>query len=170
MRKLLFIGLLCCTVLGACNSDGKTDKKTDTKAKTEKPAAKAAEASTYESPLPKLAEIVQQCSKVEYLLYNYGMSFESPSPDEPKRVYTYFIDEPAKETNCKKDYDGSIIFKDAEGDIKLDFEFNIPRASNCNRAVFKIEGKEYRLPMNDTGLRFFDQVMDLRDQNDPNKQ
>ncbi len=167
MRKLLFVGLVC-SVLFACDTgDKKASKSDDTKAKTETKAEKAAPAASsgFVSPRPQLAQVLAKANKVEYLLYNLGMTFESPSETEAQRFYGYLLDQEADLTNCKgSNYDGSITFKNDEGDIVFGMEFNLPQLSNCNRVVFDLDGKKYQLPYNEQGINFYNQVLQLRPQ------
>ncbi len=169
MKQIVPILFLACMTLFACNNNGgqanKEPKKENTAAKKQ-----PAKASNYESPMERLAMELADCVKVEYLMYNLGMTFESPSETEAKRYYGYLVDQPANETNCKKDYDGSIVFKNANGDIKMGMEFNLPQLSNCNRVMFQLDGKEYRVPYNQAGIQFFDQVLKLRQNPNPNGQ
>ncbi|MGB0839622.1 MAG: hypothetical protein ACPGXL_05755 [Chitinophagales bacterium] len=142
--------------LFACNQTQEANTSTDTNAASAKKVA-----SDFESPLPKLANIIAECTKVEYMLYDYGISFESPTPGDAGRFYSYLLNEAADESKCRKgQHDGGVVFKDDEGDIKMSMEINIFK--ECNRAVFEIQGKRYALPISDRGKAFFQQVMNMQ--------
>ncbi len=167
MKKLLLVGLICSSLFACDTGSKKADKgdkpkaDTEAKAKVEKKETKEA----FVSPRPQLAQVLSKASKVEYLLYNMGMTFESPSETEAKRFYGYLMDVPADLTNCKGgNHDGSITFKNDEGDIVFGMEFNLPQLSNCNRVVFDLDGKKYQIPYNEQGVNFYNQVLQLRPQ------
>lgn len=152
-QHILIICMVVLTIAAAaCNSE-----KTKNNAETASPAAGA----KYESPMGKVSEILSGCVKVEYLLYNMGITFESESNEEVMRFYSYILDQPANSTNCKPGkYDGSVVFKDANGDIKLGMEFNI--LNGCARVSIPLNGKKYEQQMNENGLSFFNQVLRMK--------
>jgi len=160
--SLLIFSLLSILTIG-CNQKPASKNKADVKSTDyQAPPKKAPEATgDYQSPLPKVAQLIAPCNKIEYMFYDYGISFESPSQNETRRFFSYIIDKPADTGNCKKGkYDGGIVFKDPEGDIKMEMEFNILK--NCNRVVFNVDGKEYAHPLNEQGVGFFQKVLDMR--------
>ena len=151
--------ILCLFILlSACNQSTETQKE-ESKSNTTSTGQTAS--SNFESPLPKVKELLSSCVKVEYLLYDLGISFETESNEEVMRFYSYIMNQPANVTNCKQGkYDGSVVFKDTNGDIKLGMEFNI--LNGCNRVSFPMDGKNYELPINEAGLGFFNQILNMR--------
>ena len=94
-------------------------------------------------------------------MYNMGMTFETQSNKEVMRFLSYIKDEAADLSKCPKNkYDGSVVFKDPEGDIKMAMEFNV--LNNCNRVVYEIDGKKISNPLSEYGLQFFNQVLGNR--------
>ena len=155
-QLIIFSLLLATTFLGiSCNQGG--EKAVDT---TPKEVAKPAEP-VYESRLQAVGNILKDCIKAEYLMNNVGITFETQSNTEVMRFYSYIEDKPADLSQCKKGkYDGSVVFKDIEGDIKLAMDFNI--TPECNRIEYQIEGKKYKHPISQLGLNFFGQVLGQR--------
>ena len=158
MKKIFFTLFFCSSLFWlACNT---TDKKT-TDTKKEKQTTKAVAA--YDSPLPKAVAILQNCEKVEYVLYNFGVTFESPGRGEVARFFNYIMNEPATQAACKPNkHDGSVVFKDAEGDIKMGMEFSF--LNGCERVFFDIEGQKYGQKMNEAGVGFFKQIISMQQQ------
>ena len=156
--KNIFLNLLLCSsfLWISCNSsDSKTNTTQQTKPTTNEPAA------NYVSPLPKVAAILQNCEKVEYVLYNFGVTFESPGKGEVARFFNYIMDEPATQAACKPNkHDGSVVFKDAEGDIKMGMEFSF--LNGCERIFFDIDGQKYGQKMNEAGIGFFKQIISMQ--------
>ncbi|OWY25905.1 hypothetical protein C7N43_33205 [Sphingobacteriales bacterium UPWRP_1] len=151
MKKLLTVACLWILTIFAVSC----------KSGNEKNASESAATAKYESPMGKVNEILSGCVKVEYLLYNMGITFESESNEEVMRFYSYILDQPANTTNCKPGkYDGSVVFKDANGDIKLGMEFNI--LNGCARVSIPLNGKKYEQQMNENGLSFFNQVLRMK--------
>ncbi len=154
--------LSCCLLFfAACGgSDGAANKEANAGANKASTSS-----STYESPMQKLGQILNECQLIQYQVYDLGISFESPpDPRQGMRFYSQLLDQAADETKCKPGkYDGGIVFYDKDGKMRLEVEFNLPQLS-CNRFVFKLDGKRYALPMNDQGLAFFGQVLKMRAQ------
>ncbi len=115
-------------------------------------------------PRPDVAPVLQQCVKVEYALFDLGITFESQSNQEVMRFFSYISNTPANASCPKEKYDGGIVFKDANGDIKADMLFNLPAVSNCNRVRMKHDGKNYDVTLDNNGLAFFGQILNLREQ------
>ena len=94
-------------------------------------------------------------------MYDLGITFETNSTEEVMRFYSYILDQPANNAACKPGkFDGSIAFKDPNGDIKLGMEFNI--LSGCNRVSVRIDDKTHEMPLNDAGLSFFSRILRMR--------
>ena len=116
MRALNIILLLTfymrITTLISCQNDNKSATVAEKSSNTANtPAA-------YQSKLAQVAQIMSQCDKAEYLMYNMGMTFETQSNKEVMRFLSYIKDEAADLSKCPKNkYDGSVVFKDPEGDI-----------------------------------------------------
>ena len=158
--KNIFFSLFFCSSLFWVACTTSTDKKTPTKSQKQTTTTAAA---TYSSPLPKAAEILQNCEKVEYVLYNFGVTFESPGRGEVARFFSYIMDEPATQAACKANkHDGSVVFKDAEGDIKMGMEFSFLKG--CERVFFDIEGQKYGQKMSEAGVGFFKQIINMQQQ------
>lgn len=156
MRALNIILLLVFCCIGFALNSCQGDKKGATASKKVEAAAPV-----YESKLAKVAQIMSQCDKAEYLMYDMGMTFETQSNNEVMRFLSYIKDEPANVSQCKKNkYDGSVVFKDPEGDIKMAMEFNV--LNNCNRVVYEIDGKKISNPLSEYGIQFFNQVLGNR--------
>ena len=110
------------------------------------------------NPLDKVSPILQNCTKVEYVLYNHGITFESTSPKEVMSFYSYVENIRPDESQCKPEaYDGGVVFKDAKGDIKQAMELNI--FPQCNRVQIVVDGKTYFCKLKQGGLAFFQQVI-----------
>ena len=155
MKKCLsfVVPLLLIFSLVACNTN---DKKSSGAATTTQ-----SQSGKYESPMQQVSNILSGCVKVEYLMYNMGITFESESNEEVMRFYSYILDQPANETNCKPNkHDGSVVFKDANGDIKLGMEFNI--LNGCAKVSIPLDGKKYEQQMNENGISFFNQVLRMK--------
>lgn len=115
-----------------------------------------------ESVLLELQKILAKGDKVEYMLYDLGISFESPNPGQ-SRTFPSFMERSPANGVCKSGkYDGGIVFKSQNGDILLEMEINVPQVSKCNRMVYAINGKKYAQSFNQNGLSFFNQVLNLR--------
>ena len=109
----------------ACKNNSSANKQhKENTSKTNQTADKAA-----------LEPALSQCNKVEYMLYNQGISFESPNEGEVARFYAMLDNSLPDEASCPSNYDGGIVFKNEEGDIKMEMEFNI--LNGCNRVVYK---------------------------------
>ncbi|QQS30164.1 MAG: hypothetical protein IPM47_04225 [Sphingobacteriales bacterium] len=155
-QPVVIVVLCLLMAISACNQKSDPDQKTNTKTN---PSTSAA--ASWDSPLPKVQQILANCVKVEYLLYDMGISFETESNEEVMRFFSYIMDQPANVTNCKPGkYDGSVVFKDNNGDIKLGMELNI--LNGCNRVSVPVEGKKYEMPLNENGLGFFNQILRMR--------
>lgn len=156
----LLVPFLAILLLAACNQSSETGKQT---ADSNNPTQQQATTTNtpYESVLPLIRQILTRCDKVEYLMYDLGITFETNSTEEVMRFYSYILDQPANTANCKPGkFDGSIAFKDPNGDIKLGMEFNI--LSGCNRVSVRIDDKTHEMPLNDAGLSFFNQILRMR--------
>jgi hypothetical protein len=156
MKNIFFTLFFCSSIFWiSCNNS--ENKKSDTK----KDKSTTTAVATYDSPLPKVAAILQNCEKVEYVLYNFGVTFESPGKGEVGRFFSYIMDEPATQAACKPNkHDGSVVFKDAEGDIKMGMEFSF--LNGCERVFFDIEGQKYGQKMSEAGLGFFKQIISMQ--------
>ncbi|MGB1205966.1 MAG: hypothetical protein ACPG5B_09980 [Chitinophagales bacterium] len=158
MKNILFSLFFCSSLLWiSCNTTEKEENKTKQSQQTTTTSA------SYTSPLPKVVEILQNCEKVEYVLYNFGVTFESPGKGEVARFFSYIMDEPATQAACKNNkHDGSVVFKDAEGDIKMGMEFSF--INGCERVYFEIEGQKYGQKMSEAGVGFFKQIISMQQQ------
>lgn len=160
--------ILCCFVLGvlmACQP--KTSETSNDTAPAAPiaaaPSAVSADAGkAYEpSPLPKLAAIMQECNKVEFQLYDYGISFETLDANQVMSYFQYIENKRANEAVCKAGkYDGAAVFKNKKGDIALAMEINI--VPPCNRAFFTIDNEKYTCQFTPAGLKFFEQIINRR--------
>lgn len=149
MKNTIILTLLSVIIcLGmACQSDSKKEDAKQTKSEL-----------AFESGLPKAQLILSQCDKVEFMMNNVGVTFETQGNSEVMRFFSYIMNKPADQSKCKKGtYDGGAVFKNPEGDIKMTMEFNI--SDTCNRVVFVLDGKEYAHPLNVAGTAFFKQVL-----------
>ena len=160
MKDLAFI-LVCFIVfvgLNSCNGNQNATKPANTT------TTKSEAAQPTEWPMKSLIDVINTCRKTEFQLYKLGISFETEDSLSAKRFYSYLSNAAVSAETCaNKDYDGGVVLKDANGDIKLTFEINIPIVSKgCNRAYFKFDGKAYNLVFNDMGLQFFDSVLNNR--------
>ena len=153
-QSIIFLFLIALTFLGMSCNQGSDQKAAEKAVKAApKPAAPA-----YESRLAAVGSILKDCIKAEYLMNNVGMTFETQSNTEVMRFYSYIEDKPANLSKCKKGkYDGSVVFKDIEGDIKLAMDFNV--LGNCNRIEYQMDGKKYKHPISQAGINFFNQVL-----------
>ena len=157
--KNIFFSLFFCSSLFWLSCNTPSDKTNHVKPKKQATTA----AAPYDSPLPKAAAILQNCEKVEYVLYNFGVTFESPGKGEVARFFSYIMDEPATQAACKPNkHDGSVVFKDAEGDIKMGMEFSF--LNGCERVFFEIEGQKYGQKMSEAGVGFFNQIISMQQQ------
>jgi len=157
--QLIATVVLCLSMmLSACNQSAETNRDSS---KTNATSTNQTGTASFDSPLPKVKQLLTSCVKVEYLLYDLGISFETESNEEVMRFFSYIMNQPANVTNCKEGkYDGSVVFKDTNGDIKLGMEFNI--LNGCNRVSIPMDGKKYELPLNEAGLGFFNQILNMR--------
>lgn len=164
-----FILLLFVTFLGACSSNqsdqnaSKPNNGTGTAAPTSSNNTQATAAAS-EDPRPAIIEVLQGCTKVEYMVYDAGITFESESTNEVLRFFSY-ISNNVPGTGCPPDkFDGNVVFKNAQGEIKVQLQFNLPALSNCNRVTFKHKDKVYERTLDPNGLQFFGQVLNMRNQ------
>ena len=158
MKQYSFLICFSCFLLffAACDTTNspKKEKATQNTPVNNKP-------SNYVSPLDEVKQVLLECVKVEYLLYDYGISFESEGQRSVGQFFAYIVDSPADESKCPKgQHDGAVVFKNADGDIKLSMEINIFKG--CNRLVFTINDKRHALLLNDQGIGFFNQVLQMR--------
>ncbi|MBL7786419.1 MAG: hypothetical protein JNM36_10980 [Chitinophagales bacterium] len=166
-QKLSFILCYCFLgVLMACQP--KTSETSNNNTATTEPIAAAPSAVSadagkpYEpSPLPKLGAIMQECNKVEFQLYDYGISFETVDANQVMSYFQYIENKRANEAPCKAGkYDGAAVFKNKKGDIAIAMEINI--VPPCNRAFFTIDNEKYTCQFTPTGLKFFEQIINRR--------
>lgn len=157
----LFLGLWLFT---ACSDQTKQNTANSSTANEEKAKSTATTTSTKTTALPvqRIQELVGMCNKAEYTMYNVGVTFETDGP-QALSFFNYISPQIANETNCKKgNHDGGVVFKDPEGDIRMSIEFNV--LNNCNRAVFKVDDKKYSQAINEAGLQFFGQILNMKPQ------
>lgn len=167
MKIYKWLTIVCSVILLsmllACNSGNNTNGDNNSTAINNKTEQANQNSTTYQTPLPALAEVLQSCEKIEYVLYDFGITFESQSNNEVLRFFNYILDKPADETNCTKNkHDGSVVFKNTNGDIVLGMEFNVIK--NCKRVVFTLDNKTYSQQMSEEGVAFFAQIVQMRNQ------
>lgn len=148
----------------ACNQAGQHQAENGTNNTHGSATATSSNPAASHDPRPDIAPILQQCVKVEYALFDLGITFESQSNQEVMRFFSYVSSTPANASCPKEKYDGGIVFKDNNGDIKADMLFNLPGLSQCNRVRIKQDGKEYDVTLDNNGIAFFDQILKLREQ------
>lgn len=112
------------------------------------------------SILADLAKILSKCQKVEYVLYSYGITFETQSTNEMQRFFNFIQLEKADTQKCPADYDGGVVFKDIEGDIKMAMELNI--VPECKQVVFTLNGETYHQVFSDEGIDLFKEIIKMR--------
>ena len=159
-----FLVLLTTCLQWSCNSKNNNTDNSSNTASTQQAApttpAPSPGAGTPNNPNPlvKVTEILKNCTKVEYVLYNYGITFESVSPKEVMSFYSYVENIIPDESQCKPEtYDCGVVFKDAKGDIKQAMEINI--FPQCNRVAIVVDKKTYFCRLKPGGLGFFQQVI-----------
>lgn len=166
LKSLLIVLSLSSLLFTACQQETSTNKEaatTQTESKTKTTASTPNKIDPESIPegtkevIRGLLNILQHCSKVEYMLYKAGLSFESEGKPEVIRFLGYIDAKIADESKCGSDYDGGVVFKDDEGDIKLEMDFNI--TGTCNRVVFKLDETRHAYMMNKKGADFFKQVL-----------
>ncbi len=150
--SILLCSLLFVFMVISCQS-GVSD--TATKAATSTTSAKIDS-----SVLLDLAKILSQCQKVEYVLYEYGITFETQSVNEMQRFFNFIQLEIADTKNCPSKYDGGVVFKDIEGDIKMAMELNI--LPECKQVVFNLNNKTYHQVFSDKGIDLFKEIIKMR--------
>lgn len=128
------------------------------KSNTEK--TKLTPAKVDSSVLVNLAQVLSQCQKVEYVLYDYGITFETQSANEMHRFFKFIQLEIADTQKCPSKYDGGVVFKDLEGDIKMAMELNI--VPECKQVVFQLDGKTYHQVFSDKGIDLFKEIIKMR--------
>jgi len=111
----------------------------------------------------QLGKVISQCQKVEYILYDYGITFETQSTNEMQRFFNFIQLDIADISQCPSSYNGGVVFKDIEGDIKMEMELNI--VPECKRVVFKLDGKTYHQVFNDKGIELFKEIIRMRQGN-----
>lgn len=112
------------------------------------------------SVLHDVAKVLSSCQKVEYVLYNHGITFETQSINEMRRFFGYIKLDKANIEKCPASYDGGVVFKDMEGDIKMAMELNI--LPECQRVVFNINGQTYHQVLDDKGIHLFNEIIRMR--------
>ncbi len=112
------------------------------------------------SVLHAVAKVLSECQKVEYVLYNHGITFETQSVKEMRRFFNYIRLEKANLEKCPTSYDGGVVFKDMEGDIKMAMELNI--VPECKRVVFNINNQTYHQVFDDKGIELFKEIIRMR--------
>lgn len=148
----------------ACNQNKPDNDKAPSANGANAPSNQLQPTLATENHVPELAKILSECTKVEYMVYNAGITFESESNQEVMRFGSYITNyEPAPNACKTSDYDGGVVFKNADGNIKMSMQFNIP-ALSCNRITFKMGDKSYTRTLGQPGLDFFGQVLNLRNQ------
>jgi len=167
LKSLLIVLSLSSLLFTACQQENSSKKEVTTSISTENKTTATNSTTNKIDPesIPEgtkevirgLLNILQHCSKVEYMLYKAGLSFESEGKPEVIRFLGYIDAKIADESKCGSDYDGGVVFKDDEGDIKLEMDFNI--TGTCNRVVFKLDGTRHAYMMNKKGADFFKQVL-----------
>jgi hypothetical protein len=157
-------------LLGACHSnqlDPNAQKPANgTTATTPSAATNTATAPTAgtQDSRGEVMAVLNNCTKVEYMVYDAGITFESESNAEVLRFFSYVSSNPPS-AGCPVDkYDGNAVFKNAQGEIKMQLQFNLPALSNCNRIMFTVNGTRYDLSLDANGLQFFGQVLNMRNQ------
>jgi hypothetical protein len=152
--------LVIITLQWSCKNPNTDTASTQTAEPTSAAVTPSAGAGTPNNPNPldKVGAVLQNCTKVEYMLYNFGISFESSSSQEVMSFYNYIENIRPDESQCKPEtYDCGVVFKDAKGDIKQAMEVNI--YPQCNRVQIVVDGKTYFCKLKQGGLAFFQQVI-----------
>ena len=156
-QKIILFALCCITLYCSCNN---SNSSTNTNVQqTALPAAslQGAGAPNNPDPLVKIAEIIKNCTKVEYMMYNLEYGFESDSPQKVMSFFSHIENIKPNESQCKPEtYDCGVVFKDAKGDIKQTMEINI--YPQCNRVVMVADNKTYFCRLNAEGLAFFQKI------------
>ena len=151
----LFCFLFCVLVLLACQSGTTTKDSAATK-------MVSTPSKIDSSVLQNVANVLSKCQKVEYVLYDYGVTFETQSTNEMQRFFSFIQLDIADTQKCPSKYDGGVVFKDIEGDIKMAMELNI--SEDCKRVVFEIGGKTYHQVFSDKGIELFEEIIRMRQQ------
>ena len=154
---------MCAVLLNlfACQDQASNEvNSTQTTTPTAQPTAGAGQPNA-DNPLPALAEILTQCAKVEYVLYDAGISFELQGANQVLLFGNYIENVRPDESKCPSNqYDGGVTFRKANGDMGQTMDFNM--TPNCNRLVFAINGKQYRCRLNQGGINFFNEVINRK--------
>ncbi len=162
-RLFCLIALAC---LGACQNNPNADKLATTANPSSNAAANNNSASAHPSDDPRgaISELLRACTKVEYIVYDAGITFESEGSNEVLRFLSY-VTNTASGSGCPPDkYDGNAVFKNAQGEIKFQVQFNLPAVSNCNRVTFSHNNQTYHRTIDPNGIGFFGQVLNMRNQ------
>lgn len=154
----LFI-LMAIVLMSACHNNqlDPADKKPTSGAAPSAATAK-------DDPRASVAEILRTCSKVEYMVYDAGITFESEGSNEVLRFLSYITNDIPGSGCPPEKYDGNAVFKNAQGEIKFQVQFNLPAVSNCNRVIFKHNNQTYDRTIDQNGIQFFGQVLNMRNQ------
>ena len=156
LLSLLLSSLFLLLIIIGCQSE--TSNKTD---QVKGQAAKQAKVDS--SVFMQLGKVISQCQKVEYILYDYGITFETQSTNEMQRFFNFIQLDIADISKCPSSYNGGVVFKDIEGDIKMEMELNI--VPECKRVVFKLDGKTYHQVFSDKGIDLFKEIIRMRQGN-----
>lgn len=111
------------------------------------------------TPSPKIAlqKALKDCQKVEYVLYNEGLTFETQGKGDIFRFNSFLEEEPNTNPQCPaNNFDGGVVYKDGKGDIILSMDFNY--LNGCMRAVFTLDGIKYNQKLSPQATAFFNQV------------
>lgn len=157
------IALLLTSLLWACQSShtpppNNNTTETAAAANTPPPTDPNAGKPNLPDPLPALANQLNKCTKVEYVLYNAGITFESINPKEVGTFASFIENIQPNQQQCTPDaYDAGVSFKNSAGDIVQTMEVGI--YAQCNRVFFEIDKQKYMCRMKPEGINFFQSVI-----------
>ena len=154
-------------LLGACQSNTPASDASNTATTSTTPPPAAATTTTDSrqgDPRAAIAELLRTCSKVEYMVYDAGITFESEGSNEVLRFLSYITNNPPGSGCPSEKYDGNAVFKNAKGEIQFQVQFNLPAVSSCNRVMFKFKDQSYLRTLDQNGIGFFGQVLNMRNQ------
>lgn len=155
---LFFIANIFIWCVG-CSGDAKTETKKTI------PVQQKVE----QEPLhPLLQQVLPQCNVVELVFFVKGMamSTETRGANAINSFYTYIEpNELVRKPDCNYDnFEGGAVFRSPAGDIKMTLDFVVQNKA-CQFVKVIIDKKTYYKNLNEAGVRYFNQFMNLRPEN-----
>ncbi len=163
--KYFLVALFSLFLLSACQPDANSSKKKETKADQTKAdkkrpakAGKLVEKATSEQL--DLVEMLSTATKVEFLFYTdpnnpsiSSISTETENVPQIRNFSRYITNEELEKPDCI--YMGSALFKNPDGDILFDGEFNL--SQECVHFKMLYKGKTSYRKLTPAGLEFLTQ-------------